>query len=252
MHQFALVCVGIYTLMSAGVGARLVLRGFPTRRAPELLMGIAYLAAPGFGYPLVVVGSTQLDRAGGLLAFALGEVMIALGVSCFFFFNARVFRAKSVAAQSAAALGAILFSLSCGEIVRGHMALGAGAMSVTSVRTASVTMLIVLGFAYAWTAFEGFRYHRMMRRRARVGLGDPVVANRFLLWAFAGGLQVISDVVAAYSLQSGGNITVDAAPVLATSLVGIVNSVFLVLIFIPPARYTRWLMRDPRGALAAV
>jgi hypothetical protein len=44
----------------------------------------------------------------------------------------------------------------------------------------------------------------------------------------------------------------DAAPLLATSLVGVFNTVLLVLIFIPPAWYTRWLMRAPVGALEAV
>jgi hypothetical protein len=31
-------------------------------------------------------------------------------------------------------------------------------------------------------AFESFRYWRMLRRRLRLGLADPVVTNRFLLW----------------------------------------------------------------------
>jgi hypothetical protein len=250
--QFAFVCVGLYTLMSAAVGVRLVLRSIPRRGGPELLMGLAYLAAPGIGYPLVVIGSALPDRTPGLLMFGVGQGMIVLGCTCFFFFNARVFRPKAMLAQSAASVGAILLALASSEIVRAHMALGSGALGIASVRSASETMLVVLGLAYAWTAYEGFRHNRMMRRRAHVGLGDPVVANRFLLWAFAGSLQVISDVVAAYSLHGGGNITADAAPVLATSLVGIVNSVLLVLIFIPPARYTRWLSRDPSGALAAV
>ena len=42
--------------MSAFVGARLIRRALPTRGVPELLMGVAYLAAPGLGYPLAVVG----------------------------------------------------------------------------------------------------------------------------------------------------------------------------------------------------
>jgi len=252
LHQVAFLCVGIYTLMSAAVGARLVIRAIPNRHVPELLMGLAYFAAPGLGYPLVVIGSALLEQVAGLLMFGIGQSLIVLGCTCFFFFNARVFRPKAVLAQSAASVGAILLAISGSEIVRAHMALGSGALGIASVRTASETMLVVLGLAYAWTAYEGFRHNRMMRRRARVGLGDPVVANRFLLWAVAGSLQVISDVVAAWSLYGGGNMTADAAPLLATSLAGIVNSVLLVLIFVPPARYTRWLMRDPNGALAAV
>ena len=252
MLQLALVCVGIYTLMSAFVGARLVLRAFPARAMPEFLMGVAYLSAPGFGYPLAVIGAALEDRAAGLVMFAVGQAMIALGCSCFFFFNARVFRPRSVLAQGAAAIGAVLFAVAGAEIVRGHMALGEGALGLASVRAASVTMLSVLGLAYSWTAYEGFRHHRMMRRRARVGLGDPVVANRFLLWAVAGSLQMVADAVSAHALRGGADITTDTAAVLATSLVGVVNGVLLVLIFIPPAGYIRWLTRDPQGALAAV
>ena len=48
--------------------------------------------------------------------------------------------------------------------------------------------------------------------------------------------------------------TTDPSSVLATSLVGIFNSALLVLIFIPPARYVRWLQREPqrraRGGVA--
>jgi hypothetical protein len=250
--QLALVCVAFYTVMSATVGARLVIRGLPTRRSPELLMGLAYLAAPGVGYPLVVIGSALPDGATSLLMFGIGQALIVLGCTCFFFFNARVFRPDVFLAQGAAALGAVLLAFASSEIIRGHMALGNGALGLASVRASSVTMLVVLGLAYAWTAYEGFRHCRMMRRRAGLGLGDPVVANRFLLWAVAGSLQMLSDVVAAQSLQAGGNMTADVAPVLATSLAGIVNSGLLVLIFMPPARYVRWLTRAPRGALAPV
>lgn len=251
MFSFALVCVGAYTLMSAFVGARLVVRALPSRGIPELLMGVAYLLAPGFGYPLAVVGSSLPDSSTALAMVCTGQALIVLGCACFFFFNALVFRPKSVLAQGAAAIGSVLFALSAAEIARGRIALGADALTLESVRAASVTMLAVLGLAYACTAYEGFRHHRMMRRRATLGLGDSVVANRFLLWAIAGSLQVVADSVSAYALHAGGDMTRDPASVLATSLVGVVNSALLVLIFIPPRRYTRWLMRDPRGALAA-
>lgn len=252
MHPLAILCVGAYAVMSAFVGARLVMRSIPARGLPELLMGLAYLMAPGVGYPLAVIGSLLQDRSAGPLMFAAGEALIVLGCTCFFFFNARVFRPASVLAQGAAALGAILFAISGSELVRGHIALGPNALNVASVRAASVTMLAVLGLAYAWTAYEGFRHQRMMQRRARVGLGDPVVANRFLLWAVAGSLQMVADAVSAYALHSGGDITTDPASLLATSLVGVVNSALLVLIFIPPPAYTRWLARDPQAALAVV
>ena len=252
MHQLAFLCVGIYSVMSAVVGVRLVRRWLTTRGVPELMMGLAYLAAPGSGYPLVVLGPALPSRTLGSLLFAVGESGIILGVSLFFFFNAKVFRARSPLAFVAAGIGSVLMGLSGLEIIRWQIALGEGSITLASVRTASVVLLIVLGLGYAWTAVEGARHHALMRRRARYGMGDPVIANRFLLWAIAGSLQVLSAIVAAASLESGGNIMTDTAPLFATSLVGAFNTALLVLIFIPPAWYTRWLTRDPSGALEAV
>ena len=252
MHQLAFLCVGIYSVMSAVVGVRLVRRWFTTHGVPELMMGLAYLAAPGSGYPLVVLGPALPSRTLGSLFFAVGESGIVLGVSLFFFFNAKVFRARSSLAFVAAGVGSLLMAASGLEIIRGQIALGAGSIALASVRTASIVLLIVLGLGYAWTAVEGARQNALMRRRARYGMGDPIVANRFLLWAIAGTLQVLSAIVAAVSLETGGNIMTDTAPLFATSLVGAFNTALLVLIFIPPAWYTRWLTRDPSGALEAV
>ena len=247
MHLIIFLCVALYSAMSATVGVRLVSRALPTRGVPELLMGFAYAAAPGFGYPLVVVGSVVSDRSASALLFALGQTGIVLGVTSFLFFNARVFRPGSRVAPVAAALGALLLAAASYHRVRTHLAVGAASLSLASVRRDSIVTLVVLGLAYAWTALEGLRHNRMMRRRAAIGLGDPVVANRFLLWAIAGGLQCVSDVVVAFSLAQGGNMSADMLPLFATSSVGVVNSVLLVLIFMPPARYTRWLTRSPSG-----
>jgi hypothetical protein len=252
VHLVIFLCVALYSVMSAAVGVRLVRRALPQRHLPELLMGFAYAAAPGFGYPLVVVGSQIADRYTSTALFAVGQSAIVLGVTSFLFFNARVFRPGSRLAPIAAVLGGLVLAVASYRRVKSHIAVGAAALSLASVRHGTIATVIVLGLAYAWTAAEGWRHHRLMRRRAKIGLGDPVVANRFLLWAIAGALQCASDVVIAYSLAQGGNITADLLPLFATSSVGVVNSALLVLIFMPPARYVRWLQRDPQGALAAI
>src|SRR5215471_2251385 len=131
--------------MSAVVGVRLVRRHLATHRVPELLMGTAYLAAPACGYPLVVLGPALPSRELGSLFFAAGETGIVLGVSLFFFFNAKVFRARSPLAFASAALGSALMALTAFEIVRGYFALGPGSIALASVRTASIVLLVTLG-----------------------------------------------------------------------------------------------------------
>jgi hypothetical protein len=43
----------------------------------------------------------------------------------------------------------------------------------------------VIGSYPMWAAFEAFRYHALMSKRRALGLADPVVVNRFLLWGVA-------------------------------------------------------------------
>ncbi len=48
---------------------------------------------------------------------------------------------------------------------------------------------------FTWTFFECAQYYIRMRRRAEVGLGDPIVQNRFLLWSIWTGSFVFLPVV---------------------------------------------------------
>ena len=42
-----------------------------------------------------------------------------------------------------------------------------------------------------WGAAESLRYFSMMRRRAKLGLADPLVTNRFLLWGLGIGAAMV-------------------------------------------------------------
>jgi len=45
-------------------------------------------------------------------------------------------------------------------------------------------------------AWSGFRYHARLRRKMRLGLADPVVANRILLWNLAASGVTLQCIVA--------------------------------------------------------
>jgi hypothetical protein len=90
--------------------------------------------------------------------------------------------------------------------------------------------------AYAWSCFEPLRYASLMRRRAKLGFGDPLVANRLLLWGVGTGgiagvalLHLVAQLFGHYELPP--------------SLVGVVSSLVLVtavaewLAFFPPRAY---------------
>ncbi len=48
----------------------------------------------------------------------------------------------------------------------------------------------------AWACYESLRYYRSMHRRQTLGLADPIVANRFLLWSIWTGAVTFLPLVA--------------------------------------------------------
>jgi hypothetical protein len=108
--------------------------------------------------------------------------------------------------------------------------------------------------AMLWVSVESFRYYLMLRRRLRLGLTDPVLTNRFLLWAIwaaAVFFNLSADPVArlAYAFsagtRSGAVVPEIAAPIVlvtisVTMVLGAVSAVTLFLTFFATESYRRW------------
>ena len=57
----------------------------------------------------------------------------------------------------------------------------------------SLFLLLPVYASYLWVFLESFRYFALLRRRRRLGLADPVITNRFLLFAiWTGGVVAIT------------------------------------------------------------
>ena len=107
--------------------------------------------------------------------------------------------------------------------------------------------------ALLWAVIECARFHVRMRRRVRLGLADPIVANRFLLWAFwTGGTAALPisglglRLMAWAGLVQDYTVTREAtfgafvyAAVIFFSLA--TAAISLWLSFYPPAFYKRWI-----------
>ena len=94
----------------------------------------------------------------------------------------------------------------------------------------------------AWMAIEGMISYRNAKKRRRLGLGDALSANRFLLWGLAGsfwvGLEVAS-FLQEFELARSGN-----SSFVGDILMGVCEFVPVVLVwlaFFPPAAYRSWL-----------
>ena len=249
MLLLSVVFLVIYTVASAIVGVRLLLRSRITHGVPELLAGLAYVTAPATGYPLCVT-APMLPRPLAVPVYMLGETLLMSGCCFYLFFTAKVFRPAAPWALRIAVMGSTILAV-CGiQNIWAFISSADAAEIMARARLGLAPIVAVLWLYYIWTAYEGFRYYRMMKKRMALGLADAVLTNRFLLWGFAGIVSLAWNSVSAVCLALGIDLR-SALPVFTTSLGGFANTVLLVLIFMPPAAYTRWVMRSTRaGALA--
>jgi hypothetical protein len=115
---------------------------------------------------------------------------------------------------------------------------GASAMPA-QVRPYVSLMVLVWAGAFLWTGLESLRYHAKMRRRLALGLGDPVVCNRFLLWAVWGVSCFLLDLLTlAYNL-AGLDLSRHPAPLLTICLSCSVSSAVWYLAFLAPESYVQ-------------
>lgn len=236
-----------YTIASAIVGVRLLLRASRSHGVPELLAGISYVAAPALGYPMVIVASMLANRAIAIPIYVVGEILLVSGCCCFLFFTTKVFRPGAAWAVWMAAFGSAVLLWSGYAITRAYLSSTDPLEIAAHARLGLTAMVSVLALSYVWTALEGLRYYRMMRKRMALGLADPVVTNRFFLWTCSGLTSVAWISFTAVMLAAGANLATNPLNVSATCAGGLANTVFLLLIFMPPASYTRWITRSARA-----
>ena len=232
----ATVAFPLFVAVSFVLGLRLLALASRTRRLPELAIGANFLLAGTIGYSLLIAAESLrlLGPYAGLGSFA-GVTAISLGAFLIALFSQRVFRPDGWLPRTALlALAAWLLLGVAGSWslhVRGETE-GAGAW--LGHWGPNLGMLL----AYGWASAEPSRYAALMRRRARLGLGDPLVANRMVLWGAGTGaiaavalLHLVAQLLGHYELPA--------------SLLGVVSSLVLVtaltewLAFFPPRAYRR-------------
>lgn len=220
-------------LTSFGVGFRLLWMGSRTRQLPELMIGGAFIFAggiPGLLIALAADASGALSAThGGLLAAA--SVSLLLGASMLTFFTWRVFRATE-------RWGAALFACIVAGLAVGHLGNALSAIGPTGALSPGLTWIGV-SFriaAYAWAVAEAAREYLAARRRCAIGLTDPLVANRMLLWAIGLGAVLAIWVHEAATLAAGGGQTTSFS-YLVVAVLGFVCAGTLWLAFFPPVFY---------------
>jgi hypothetical protein len=177
MELAALAGMSAFAVASLLVGVRLVLLSRRTGLLPERMIGISLLLAGGLG-SIFFVASGFAGGARWLVAtLAIG--LVNCGVAALGVFTWRVFRPTLFGATLVASCGMLLLMSMIVDRAAGHyLGMGRSSFSVASDYGGRLIL-------YAWATAESLRQWILARRRVRLGLTDPLVANRFLLWSVA-------------------------------------------------------------------
>jgi hypothetical protein len=226
------LAAGIFYLI---VGARLARLASRTGETPERLLAAMFLVT-GLSYVVYEIPAffslealwTPLNFAGRVI-YLPAPVLLAV-------FTRQLFRREDPwAAWLVVGIGALLVAGVAGSALGGDWE----GYSISN----GWFWLEWVGYTipFGWAGAEAFGQYRQARRRLPLGLCEPLVCNRFLLWSLFAMLQVsiCLSILAQYADYEQQNLFSATWDMLIGAL-EILSLAAIWLVFFPPAAYRRW------------
>lgn len=245
MKLLGLLGVVAFACASATVGARLLLLARRTRQAPELAMGLAFLVSGAIGFPLLTAASI-VTQTGGAVALShalvsLGAIStfagyVGLGLGCW-----RIYRPSARWPLAPIAAGAAILLGAAATVGAASGPEGAAARDVAFWSGVAVGSL-----TFGWNALESFLLHARLRRRQALGLADPEVVSRVLLWGVGSAAACVMTLHGLAMRIAVGNVVADGQRIVSSAL-GLVAAVAIGLAFFPTDAWRRRFAR-PAGS----
>jgi len=204
--------IGLFFAASA-LGSETGLRAFDPTLDPELAVRLLFI-----GIPALTVSS--------LSAYA---------------FTYTVFRRGERWARGVVLAGVLLSAWGAWHQLHGPN-------GVADISHLQVEFLLGRFACFAWGTYEALRAYGMARRRRALGLADPVVVNRFLLFGIWFGLMGVMPLTLAWARFTAGTAGQMAAAGIGPKIIGMVMIVALVLTFFPPRKYVSWVLASANEA----
>jgi hypothetical protein len=234
-----LLCAAVGAL----VGLKLLGIAAHTRKLPELAIGTGLLAYSTLSQPVLLAQQalgeeTSVGLGMGLVVLRVVATYVTLvGLSLFTW---QVFGAESRWRQALAA------AMVVAGLISGGMTIWAAWLNLTANLPmplyGRLGMLPHFTLSFGWVSLESLRYYALMRKRRALGLADPVVTNRFLVWGAGEGVaSLVVFTLFAAMLRSGEILASDPLVSWCVTLAALVNALVWWLTFTPPRAYLRWI-----------
>lgn len=179
----------LYLITITIVALRMLLLARRTGERPELLLGLSLLLGGTIGSTMEAGGLSaagQLGAANAGKLIAVGKAFGIFGFGCQGIFIWHVFRPTERWAP-------ILFLSLLGVMLVACFGFGwTGTYTTASIDVLWFAVELLARMAFpVWLMTESLLYYGQMRKRLALGLADPVVTNRFLLWGGIGALSIL-------------------------------------------------------------
>jgi len=222
------------------VGFRMLSLTWRTREFPEAAVGVHILVLM-LGYTVEFIGIEGADRLGmvAVLLRGVGNLCYVIAILVYLLFTWRVFRPDSriAAVVAAGSIIALVVGWS-GEVLTSHFDFGVERFQAPWFWVAFVPRLICMG----WATAEALIEYRRARRRTRLGISEPLVTNRFLLWGLAALSELLIYVAVMVGILRGSPADfLNGNTALVVSALGMSAAITILLAFLPPHAYRRWI-----------
>lgn len=227
-------------------GIRLVLAARRTHGLPELTIGVGTLTGALGG--ILETASIRMVEAGGdphsaFLIQAGARMLYMIGSAFLLIAFWRIYHAPRAWARALAVGGSVLV-LSIGV----GWALGGVHSVISGPDLRGLIFQSARAAVYVWGVASGLWYYVQLRKRMRLGLADPVIAQQVLLWAIASGTAIgLTGTIMVYQYGLGYSPLDSMAGMTWLAGFGFAAGTTLYLAFFPPTFYRQWIMARAEG-----
>jgi hypothetical protein len=230
----------IVALIVGLLGLHMLVAALRHRALAEAWIGLFFVSS-ALGSEGVFRGFAELDPALAVQMVTFGVAALTVATVSGYAFTYTVFRRKEPWARAVVVAGTVL------GLFGAWYQLG-GPSGTADIHGLCVQFLIGRVACFAWGTYEALRAYAMAHRRLALGLADPVVVNRFLLFGIWFAVMGLMPMTLALTRMYGGLDAQTIATGIGPKIVGTIMAVALVLTFFPPRKYLDWVTSSAQGA----